>query len=115
VVESALRLVSIVTAVLVLTSFALFVHDQVAGASTHQQEEIVAGAPINHGVAPPPTRHHAQPRRFIDGAAARLQSPFRAVVASSNDWVRRTVPAILAVAVYGFGLGYVARFTRGRA
>jgi hypothetical protein len=114
VVESALRLVSIVTALLVLASFVLFVHDQVSGASDHQQREIVAGAPIDRGVAPAPQRDHSQPRRFIDGAAAKLESPFRAVVSTSNDWVRQTVPALLAIALYGFGIGYVARYAHGR-
>jgi hypothetical protein len=115
VVESALRAVSIVTALLVVVSFALFAHDQVSGASQNQQEEIVAGAPIDRGVTPAPHRDRAQPRRFIDGAAGKLESPFRAVADTSNSWVRHLVPALLAIALYGFGIAYVARFTHGRA
>jgi hypothetical protein len=34
---------------------------------------------------------------------------------SSNRWVRRGGAAFLALALYGFGLGYVARFAHGRA
>ena len=113
--ESALRLVSMVTALIVVTSFALFAQDQISGASEHQQQEVVAGAPISRGVAPPPAPHHGQPRRFIDNAAAKLESPFRAVVDTSNAWVRRGIPMLLAVALYGFGIGWIARYTHGRA
>jgi hypothetical protein len=116
VVESALRLVSMVTALIVLLSFALFAQDQISGASDHQQREIVAGAPIDRGISPAPVkRRHGQPRRFIDGAAEQLESPFRAVVSTSNAWLGRAVPAALALALYGFGIGWVARYTHGRA
>jgi hypothetical protein len=115
VVESALRLVSMVTALIVLVSFALFAHDQISGASDHQQREIVAGAPIDRGISPSADRRHGQPRRFIDDAAAKLEAPFRAAVSSSNAWLERVIPAALALAVYGFGIGYVARYTHGRA
>ena len=110
-----MRLVSIVTAFLVLTSFALFARDQLSGASRHQQAELAAGLPTTSPAAIAPTARHGQPRRFIDGAAAELESPFRAVVSTPNDWLKRTIPAVLAVALYGFGIGYLARYTHGRA
>jgi hypothetical protein len=114
VVQRALVSVSTLCCVLVLISFALFTAGQLAGASQHQQNELasngVVGAP-----APANPRQHGQPRRFIDDAANALTSPFHSVVQSSNPWVEQGIPTVLALAVYGLGLGYLARFSRGFA
>ena len=92
-----------------MMSFAMFARDQMAGASEHQQTELVAGATTS--AAPAAITHrHSQPRRFIDGAAKTLMSPFGAVVKSSNPWVDHGLPTILALLAYGAGLGYLARF-----
>jgi hypothetical protein len=114
VLESALRLTALVTAMLVLASFALFARDQFSGASKNQQQQIVEGGPHVPGVAPQPTRH-GQPRRFIDGAAHKLESPFASVVDSTDGWVKHGIPALLGLLVYGAGLGFIARYTHGRA
>jgi hypothetical protein len=115
VVYRALVTISTVCTVLVIASFALFAHDQVAGASQHQQ---TAELPDATSLAPRPVaahKPHAQPRRFIDGAASTLTSPFHSVVASDNPWVDHGIPSVCALLVYGLGLGYAARFTRGMA
>ena len=109
VISRLLRFVSLVCCALIVMSFAMFARDQMAGASEHQQTELVAGA--NTPSAPAAITHkHSQPRRFIDGAAKTLSSPFSAVVRSSNPWVDHGLPAIFALLVYGVGLGYLARF-----
>ena len=113
VLSRALRLISLVCVALVVMSFAMFARDQMAGASEHQQTELVAGA--NTSTAPVAITHrHSQPRRFIDGAAKTLTSPFSAVVKSSNPWVDHGLPAVLALIAYGVGLGYLARFASVR-
>jgi len=115
VVHRALVTISTVCCMLVLASFALFAHDQVAGASQHQQ---TAELPNAAALAPKPVtapKPHAQPRRFIDGAAHTLTSPFHSIIQSDNAWVDHGIPAALALAVYGLGLGYLARFSRGFA
>lgn len=94
-----------------VASFAMFAIDQMAGASKHQQNEIVSSATVQP--IPTESTHHAQPRQFIDDVAHTLTSPFSSVVSSDSQWVLRGVPAIIAVIVYGVGLGYAARFTRG--
>ncbi len=105
-------LVSLLCCGLVLTSFALFARDQLAGASKHQQTEIVAG---NQVTSDPVTGNHAkgQPAKFIDGAAAELTSPFRSLIKTNSIWLLEIVPTLLALLVYGVGLGYLARYANG--
>jgi hypothetical protein len=108
-----LALTAYVCCGLVIVSFALFARDQLAGASEHQQTELVAG-PTQTGSSTPRAAHHpAQPRRFIDGAASALTSPFRSLVHSGSAWVSHGVSTLLALLVYGVGLGFLARYSRG--
>jgi hypothetical protein len=113
VISRTIRLASLVCCAFVVMSFAMFARDQMAGASEHQQTELVAGA--NASAAPTAITHkHSEPRRFIDDAAKTLTSPFSAVVKSSNPWVDHGLPTILALVAYGVGLGYLARFASVR-
>ena len=113
VISRALRLTAFACCALVVASFAMFARDQIAGASQHQQTELVAGA--RPAAAPAgPVKPHAQPRRFIDSAAKTLTTPFSAIVESTNQWVKHGLPALFAVLVYGLGLGYLARFSAAR-
>jgi hypothetical protein len=111
VISRVIRLTAFACCALVVLSFAMFARDQAAGASVHQQTELVAGASTT--TAPTSTKLHAQPRRFIDGAAKALTSPFTAIVQSSNAWVKHGLPAVFALIVYGLGLGYLARYSSG--
>jgi hypothetical protein len=100
---------ALICSALLLASFVMFVHDQAAAGSQHQSSELVGG---NTAPAPPPA-HHSQPRRFIDGAANALDSPFRGLVHSANPWAVRGLPIVLALLVWGLGLGFLARYSRG--
>jgi hypothetical protein len=64
-----------------------------------------------------PAAHHVgEPRRTIDALSARLTEPFRTLIHSNSQWVGRAVSTLLALLVYGLGLGYLARYARaGRA
>jgi hypothetical protein len=112
VIHRLLVLTAYICCGLVIASFSLFARDQIAGASKHQQSEIVAGAQTTTGPVPVST-HHGQPRAFIDGAASALTAPFRALVNSHSQWVLHIVPLLFALLVYGVGLGYLARFSSG--
>jgi hypothetical protein len=112
VISRALRLTAFACCVLIVASFAMFARDQMAGASQHQQTELVAGA--HPTVASSAPVKHAQPRRFIDSAAKALSKPFAAIVQSNNVWVKQGLPAVFALLVYGLGLGYLARFSAAR-
>lgn len=106
-----LTIVAWICCFFVFASFSLFAIDQMAGASKHQQNEITSSA----AVAPIPVeaKHHAQPRQFIDDVAHTLTSPFSSIVSSDSQWVLRGIPTIVALLVYGVGIGYLARFSRG--
>ncbi|MBV9310036.1 MAG: hypothetical protein JOZ73_04350 [Solirubrobacterales bacterium] len=106
-------MVASVVSFLLLASFVLFAHDQLAGASKHQQNEIVGAAQASS--QPTPARTAGQPRRFIDSAAKTLTSPFSSMVQSDSPWVTKGLPTLIALIVYGLGIGYLARYARGLA
>jgi hypothetical protein len=112
VLARALVWTACVCSMLLVGSFALFARDQVSAGSKHQQGLLVAAAP---GTPAPVTHRKGQPRRFIDGAAGVLISPFRSIVASDSDWVNHGIPTIFALLLYGGGFGYLARYSRGLA
>jgi hypothetical protein len=114
VIHRALVLVALACSGLVLASFVMFARDQIAGAAK-QQANAVSSPPPGQVALPPKPKPQGQPGRFIDGAAGNLTSPFRSIVQSGSAWVDHGVPTILALLVYGVGLGYLARFSRGFA
>ena len=113
-----LRLGSRIACAIVIVSFTLFVIDQAGNASAQQQNEVNASAPA--GTAPPPKstskkKHDSEIRTTIDEASSTITSPFEGVVAGvHNEWANRGILLVLTLLVYGFGLGYLARFLRVR-
>ena len=115
-----LVLTSWVCCALVAASFMLFALTQVSGASAHQVTSInvapafnANGTPAASNIAAPVSKPVGQPKRFIDGAAKLLTSPFSSIVQSDNQWVVHGMPTFFALLAYGLGIGYLARFTRG--
>jgi len=107
-----LRLASLVICVIVIASFAIFVVNQSKSASAHQTQEIANGSST---VNTPTSTHEGSVHKTIDEASEQLTSPFAGVVSgSSSEWVVRGVKLLLALAVYGFGLSYLARVLRVR-
>jgi hypothetical protein len=112
VVRRILVLASVGCSLLVVASFAMFMRDQLSGASKHQVQEIATSVTATGPLHDTATQH-GQPRRFIDDAASALESPFKSIVQSDSAWVVHGVPAVIALLVFGGGLGYAARFTSG--
>jgi hypothetical protein len=113
----ALRLLSVALCAILLLSFGLFAADQAGSGSRDARAgegdptlvattaPAPAGAPDEHGA-----------RATVDDAARTLRSPFSwAAPASGGAWATRGLPTVVALLAYGFGLGYLARFTKGRA
>lgn len=98
----------------------LFALDETRSASA-ESAAVIAGDDAATRADPSPEqerareRIHSGVREAIDDANDVLLAPFAGVTSGSDDrWARRTVPALLALLVYGFGLGFLARFARGR-
>jgi hypothetical protein len=120
-VVKVIRTASLVICVIVAASFLTFAVNKTQGASDHQQSEV-SGKPVG-GVSAAPTQPGApaakqKPRegsvhKKLDEASNKFTSPFDGVVSNTDsEWAVRGVKLILALLVYGFGLGFIARYLR---
>ena len=116
VLERLLRSAAVMCSLIVVAGWGWFAIDETAQASTKTQQEI-AGRAATQTVDPSPDLERSREKvqgsvhEGIDDANDVLLRPFTAVVdGQPSKWMRRTVPAVLALMVYGFGLGLLARF-----
>jgi len=117
VLERTVRIVAITLSLVVALGFILFALDDVDRASDSKVDEIASYQQADPTPAGERDREqrHGKLREAIDDANDILLKPFAGVSDSaSSRWVQRGVPALLGLLVYGFGLGFLARFTRGR-
>jgi hypothetical protein len=119
--EGLLRLVAVVAGAIVLVSFGLFAIDETRNAS-NESVAAIAGLQATRTADPTASEErarekaHGKVHEAIDDADDVLVKPFAPIVdGSQSSWVRRGVPTLLALLVYGFGLSFLARFMRGRA
>jgi hypothetical protein len=115
---SVIRLVAIVMSGFVLFGFAFFAADELDRGSRHQQQALsneLQGvtddpAPIARTSADEAAREkaHGTFREVIDDVNDVLLGPFVDLVDSQDVWVARGVPTILALLLYGVGLGFLA-------
>ena len=117
-IERILRIIAILVSLVVVASFVLFAVDELNGASQRNEAKLAQDLEAN----PPPAaerqreKDHGALREAIDDTNDVVVSPFNGIASSdSNRWVQRGVPALLALLVFGLGLGFLARFMRGRA
>jgi hypothetical protein len=112
VVDGVLRWVALVVSILVVAGFAMFATDQLTHAS-HQQVGAIDDSPAQQqGTAHASSRSPV--RKAIDDVDDVLLKPFSGVANSSDSWVRHGVPTLLAILIYGVGLGFLARYMRVR-
>jgi len=115
---SVIRLVAIVMSGFVLLGFAFFATDELDRGSKTQQHALAnelqgisdEPAPIVPTPADEKAREaaHSTFREVIDDANDVLLGPFVDLVDSDDVWVARGVPTLLALLLYGFGLGMLA-------
>lgn len=112
VISRLLTIASVALSAIVALGFLAFAVDELGNASRHQQNEIV-----NPNAQQKQARdaRHSGARRLLDHANDIVLKPFANVTHSSNGWVRRGAPALLALLLYGLGLGFLARAIRQRA
>ena len=92
---------TICTAIVVL-SFALFAIEEAGAGSSKQQnavDQVNVADPTPH-TERERERKHTAVREAIDDANDVLVSPFTGVTSSSNIWVQRGVPSLLAFLLY---------------
>ena len=117
-----IRWTAILASVIVALGFLAFAVDELDRGSQQQQDRLADGlkdldpeAAAAIG-APHPTpveerareREHGAVREAIDDANDVLLAPFAGLVESDNGWVNHGVPSLLALLVYGLGLGTLA-------
>ncbi len=106
---------------IVIVSFALFAVDELRAASAESRARIAA--PYSErdpdGLA---RRERLRERgqsalhEAIDDANDVVTAPFAGLVSGEHGvWWQRSVPALLALLVFGVGLGFLARHARGRS
>jgi hypothetical protein len=120
VIERLLRFAAIVCSLLVVAGWGWFAVDETSAASQQSQAEI-AGQMAAQTPSPDPDAERDREKvnspahEYVDDANDVLLRPFTAAAeGSSSKWVRRSIPALLALLVYGLGLGILARVAAGR-
>ena len=119
-IAGLLRLASVVICLIVVASFTIFAVDQAKGASSHQQEALVRGAPSNtngegQGKSGSSSADESGVHKTVDEASNSLTSPFSGITAGSKSgWTIHGVNLLLALVIYGFGLGFLARVLQVR-
>jgi hypothetical protein len=103
-----------VICLIVIASFAVFAIDQTKSASVHQQQQLAGASPAD-ATGRKSAVHKGEVHKAIDDVSGQLTSPFSGVVSgSSGEWAVRGTKLLLALLVYGFGLGFLARTLRVR-
>ncbi len=115
-----IRLMAIAASAIVALGFVMFAVDELnEGSQTQQQalqSELEGGASPAVVAATAPSdeeareQQHGSVREAIDDANDVLLNPFDGLVDSDNAWVQHAVPALLALLLYGVGLGMLANF-----
>jgi hypothetical protein len=115
---SVIRLMAIVMSGFVLLGFAFFATDELDRGSKTQQQALAHElgnepddlAPIARTSADEHAREeaHSSFREAIDDVNDVLLGPFVDLIDSNDAWVSRGVPTILALLLYGVGLGFLA-------
>lgn len=116
-IERALRTLAVALSLVVAGGFVLFAVDDFDRASNSSRNRI-----IGESVATAPTpagerereRRNGDVREAIDDANDVLLRPFAAITENDDSrWVRRGVPALLGLLVYGLLLGFLSRYAKG--
>lgn len=113
-IDGAIRTVAIIASLIVVAGFTLFAVDEMRGASERQQSVLEGPGSVPGEPAPTPGPRSGV-RKAIEGAYGALLSPFKGLAETQSSWVNHVVPTLLALLVYGLGLGFLARYIRQRA
>jgi hypothetical protein len=112
VLDVGLRAVALVSCAIIALSFVLFAAEQASDASHGQVSAVVdpGGATERQRES-----HHTKAREVIDDVNDVILRPFAAPLNTDNVWVKRGVPTLLGLLVYGLLLLYLARLIKIRS
>ena len=112
---AAIRFVAIAISVVVVLGFAMFAIDETDKGSKTQQAKLerelgTTSVPVAPNEREEALREadHGTVREAIDDANDVLLRPFAELIDSNSGWVNHGIPALLALLIYGFGLGMLA-------
>jgi hypothetical protein len=105
-VSKFIRFIAFFCCGVLIVSFVMFAINETNGGEAQAQLEMQG---INHPVMPPQPKSEGQPRKTIDKIADELETPFKGIVTGDDKWANRLVPLVLALLVFGLGLGFLAR------
>lgn len=119
-IAKILRWASILACAFITLSFLFFAADQTSNASKNSVREIsgesnVKAESITKLPNPPPAVEKVREaendkfHEFVEDVDDVLLSPFTGISNSSNIWIRRIIPLLLGLLVYGLGGLYLAR------
>jgi hypothetical protein len=116
-----LHVASVCICLTVIASFLVFAVNQTSSASAHQQEVLNNEVPkqtaaVGGGSGARTSASHESPvHEAIDEASKAFTAPFDGITAGwSSEWLIRSANLGLALLLYGFALGYLARMIRVR-
>ena len=113
---SLIRFVAIASSVIVVLGFALFAVNEMDKGSEAQQQKVEQelGHDPNDLINPSARdeafreAHQGKFHEAVDDANDVLLAPFVDLIDSDSSWVNHGVPTVLALLIYGFGLGLLA-------
>ncbi len=104
-------LASRLACLIVVAWFVVFAVGQSKVAANHQVAEL-AGTSQQAPARPPAKQSGA--RKTLDTVARTLTSPFAGLTSGRSAWFVHVVDMLLALLVYGLGLGFLIRLVRVR-
>ena len=101
-IKRVLLLASTLCTLVVVVSFAMFAVDEARASSNTQQTKVetLDQPDLTPAQEKARAKKHTQVREAIDDANDTLTSPFDGITSSSNLWVQRGIPALLAFLLY---------------
>jgi hypothetical protein len=113
---SVIRFIAIAISAVVLLGFALFAVNEMDKGSEAQQQKVEQelGHDPNDLINPSARdeafreAHQGKFHEAVDDANDVLLAPFVDLIDSDSSWVNHGVPTVLALLIYGFGLGLLA-------
>lgn len=109
---AALRIIAAFACLIVIAGFVTFASDS-AGKASRGQQQLISTHSANVAAAQAPAAPRSGVSGFVDDANKVLLAPFASAGGHGDEWVSHTVPVLLALLLYGFGLFYLARILQG--